>query len=372
MDEDIDAEEKRNKEKKHRIEMLEQEHKDLSDKLERSRRKGNTETLKHQKSIHESTNEIGVLEKESSPLDEELNGLFRENKEKDRLISKQDMIPEFKADDELIEKEKLARENKIIGFDKTILTTLGDKAVAQRKLDDPNLIDKEKTVAMELQGESSKIEINKSVAESKIKELEEMRKMGIGHWKKKIAENRKLEQELKALEKENTKSSGKTTDPAFKEFLGEMEARRAQEMEGEKNFMLSHIDMLSKVLAEEEKKASDELEKKQQTERAQQKLDIELAEVMEIHAEKRQELLEAKNERDRLEKLKIAQEEEKAELEEECKKYDVNDKTKGDIEELKKQINLTMKRIRINNLLNEIDIEEVIQATNNNLSLIHI
>jgi len=42
-----------------------------------------------------------------------------------------------------------------------------------------------------------------------------------------------------------------------------MEARKAQEMEGEKNFMMSNIDMLSKILAEEEKKASDELEKKQ-------------------------------------------------------------------------------------------------------------
>lgn len=102
---------------------------------------------------------------------------------------------------------------------KQILATLGDKAVAQRKLDDPNLIDKEKHTAMELQAEASKIEIDKTMAESKIKELEEVRKMGIDHWKKKIAENRKLEQELVALEKENTKSSGKQTDPAFKDFL---------------------------------------------------------------------------------------------------------------------------------------------------------
>ena len=62
---------------------------------------------------------------------------------------------------------------------------------------------------MEFQAEASKIEINKSVAESKIKELEEMRKMAIDHWKKKIAENRKLNIEIEGLEKEAEQGGSK-------------------------------------------------------------------------------------------------------------------------------------------------------------------
>ena len=112
--------------------MLEQEHKDLTEKIERSRRKIVNETLKHEKSIHENTNEVSQIDLESEPLNEELGTLQRENKEWDRELRKYETFDEFAEEDKLIEKNRVERHEKAEKLKEEILDTLGETAIAQK------------------------------------------------------------------------------------------------------------------------------------------------------------------------------------------------------------------------------------------------
>jgi predicted nucleic acid-binding Zn-ribbon protein len=108
----------------------------------------------------------------------------------------------------------------------------GEIAVEKKRLNDPNLLEKEKIEAMTLQQDASKIEIEIKISESRITELEQQIKMAIEHLRKRFEENRELELKVKFLEKQSEMMSGsKANDPIFKETLEKMELIRGEEME---------------------------------------------------------------------------------------------------------------------------------------------
>lgn len=184
------------------------------------------------------------------------------------------------------------------------------------------------------------------------------------------AEKRVVEKENEEMEAKLEKKAdghGTSADEDFKQRMEEMERERKNSLINQNNFDKEVVENLNEALAEEEKNAKDmlDLKVKQTNELTLQRENC--REVHEKYQKNRGDIIELQDNKSTLEERKGKLEVETGKLQKENEEYDKkNEELKINNEELEAQIEMAMKRIQVNHLLKEIDIEELRQVAINN------
>lgn len=234
-----------------------------------------------------------------------------------------------------------------------------------RAYKDRNFMKRYNDELMTARQEHSMIGIDVNVSDSRIKDLDNQKKM----LEKNILEVLK---DKRALDKENLeleyKKSGKgETEVDSRKKQSELEIEQAMKLKLSNEVMKEQSEILNSLLSDEEKKAKDLLDQKitvdQQMESATEEFEKKSTERKNL----RQELLEKRLRLSMLQSANRQMTEEDKELTQfNTEMKAVNDKLEKENDALEKEVSLIIRRIDVSTLLKQIDLEEMKVLANNN------
>jgi hypothetical protein len=367
-DEDNKGELKNNKEKQHKIEILNYEFENISDRYN-TFKTTTTDTIENLESkIFNEINTIDRLKEEKDELHSKFIELETENAQLERLIARNKM---FNKKPDLLRKRK----EELDKWDKKMreMTELIERKDLEQynqknKLEDKDLIKKENEKLLTEAQKFNRLEIEINIAKSRIKELE-----GIKHMNMRILQD--IYSEIRDLEEENAQMEKKLEpdamdDAKFLEVLDTREKEKIVELNSQIKADSAYVEHILNTLKDEEGKAKDMLDEKVRLENELKLNQEDLDKFKDKAANNEIELIRLKNLRDHLMSKKDRLSSEVENMDKENEDYiKQNTELEGENAVLEGKIRSVIQRIDVNNLLKEINIDDLMLATKNNQSV---
>ena len=232
-------------------------------------------------------------------------------------------------------------------------------------LEDPDLIKKQNEQVLEATQKFNKIEIEVNIAKSQIRELEGIKKMNMRILQDIYAEIRDLEADNERMEK--ILEPDAMDDAKFLELLAEKEREKKVELQSKIKADSIYVEHILATMKDEEGKAKDMLDEKVRLEN-EMKLNQEDLDRLERTVHENDDAI---IENQSLYDLLIGK---KARLEKEVEDMKIeNDdyiKKNGELEEenavLESKIKMVLKKIDVNNLLKEVNVDDLAAAAKKN------
>ena len=153
----------------------------------------------------------------------------------------------------------------------------------RRKLDDRDLKKKQQTITAQLRQESNKVNIDISIAESRIKDLEGLKDMTYMQIKDILQDKRKVDKQNQEFEvKIQKESKGIGTDGESKEKQQDAEREQIKKVSNSLKFQKEQATSLMDRLKEEETKGKDMLDEKIKIQQELSQLQEDLAEAKQM------------------------------------------------------------------------------------------
>lgn len=367
QDEDNKAEIKNNKERSHRIEILNHEFEVISDRYNYFKKETTARIEDLESKIFFESNTIDDLKKHRDELSSKLMDLETENAQLERIIARNKLFnkkPEIiKArKDETDKNDKKMRElnEKVASLDMELLRQ-------KTKLNDKDLIKKQNELVLKSTQEFSKYEIEINIAKSKIKELEGIRHMNIRILQDIYAEKRDLEKENKDMEAKLEKKPESLGDAKFHEEMAIKEREKQEELQSKLRADKEYTEILLNTLRDEEGKAKDMLDNKVRLENELKLNHEDLDKFKGTNSKNSDELIRLRDLRDELMSKKARLTGEVGTLSQENTDYiNRNGQLEVENEELEKKIKMVKQKIDVNSLLKEINMDDLMLAAKNN------
>jgi hypothetical protein len=234
-----------------------------------------------------------------------------------------------------------------------------------RNLKDRNLLKRQNEVTFDLKRQHGKVEIDINIGKSKLQELQGLREMALRAIEEIYSEKLSVEKENDIID---NKIQGKgISDDAQKVKQVNAEAAQLKKIDNNIKYQEQKVKILMEQLTYEETKGKEMLDQKHKLQQDLQQMDEDVDMAKEDHAIKRQEII---NMRIELSQLSLLEEKKKAEdkrlKEENARLIKENNAFEESNVKLTKEIDITVQRIDINNLLKHIDLEDVRLQTMNN------
>ena len=299
-----------------------------------------------------------ILAKERIVLTQKLNVVKNENQQMAREIQRNKMFNKKDQD----RKAKKEQADKLAAIIKDLNKDIEEHDVKldmeKRRLDDRSLLKKQMEVTMQLKQDFNKVNIDISIAESRIKDLEGLREMSLSQLKDIIAEKRAIEKDNEEIEVKIAGKGVSEQEQKAKQFDAERE--QLKKISNSLKFQREVASDLMERLKEEETKAKDMLDEKIKQQQQLTQDNVDLSEAKLVAEKNKEDIIKM---RIRLSQLISQEEKMKEELEKLKKENEFYVKRNAEFEqenaELQKEIALTIQKIDINSLLKEIDIEDM-------------
>ncbi len=248
--------------------------------------------------------------------------------------------------------DKIKEQNRIIEENDILL----DKE--RRILDDKDLVKKQTTIVNQLNQERGKVHIDISIAESRIKDLENAQKMALGSIQELLIEKKKFDKENIDIE---AKIAGRgMTEAEQKAKQIDAEKEQLKKIQNSLNCEKEQATSIMRRLEDEEKKARELLEEKMKIQVHLHLLTEQLNDAKAIASKHRDEIIKMQIRISQLqsleERLKVDGETLTKENEFYLKK---NAEFEQENEKLTQEIHATLQKIDINYLLKEVDSEDL-------------
>jgi hypothetical protein len=230
---------------------------------------------------------------------------------------------------------------------------------------DKNLLKKEREIMMNYKADHNKIDTDITVAENRIKDLKNRRELLHQAIKDILVDKRKIDKYNMELE---DKISGRNVTEESSKLKHKLEERKMR-IKYEKNLdnlRIIGVNLMEKT-TDEESKSKDVLDQKLKLEQQLVDLKDNLAKLTEQHLANREELIKLRVKNSQLDSQQKSLNEEGADLKvRNTKLTEENNDLEKENNDLKTKIASTIKKIDLNNLLKEIDIEELQLLAKNN------
>ena len=249
-----------------------------------------------------------------------------------------------------------------------ILKKSWTKDVQTRKLNDRNLTKKAQAETMQARQESSLVEIDISIAKSRIGDLENQMAMCNQNIEDTLTEKRRVDKENMELE---YKIQGRgVTDADQKAKFFEAEREQTMKLQHQLQAQRDHAEVLLEQLKEEEKKCKDMLDLKITAEQNLEITEEDAREMKSRRAVNKEDIIKHQLKLSQLksQKKRLTAEDEELKTEN-AATIKENEKYEADNERLHGLIVELIQRIDISTLLKEIDMEEMRQLANQNINM---
>lgn len=365
QDADNKAEIKGNKEKQHRIEILNHEFEVISDRYIYFKKETDARIEDLELKIYTETNTLAKLNKDKDEITSKLLELETENTQLERLIARNKM---FNKKPELM-KKRADELNKWFKRINELTEQISQKEMQLHnqkvKLEDPDLIKKQNESVLEATQKFNKIDIEVNIAKSQIKELEGIKKMNIRILQDLYSEIRDLEDENHVMDKKLEPDA--MDDAKFLEVLATKEQEKKVELQTKTKSDSVYVENLLITLKDEEGKAKDMLDEKIRLENEMKLSQEDLDKIKETIKDNDAELIEFLSMHNLLESKKARVTKYVEDMKVENDDYI---KKNGELEEenaaIEKKIRMVFKKIDVNNLLKEVNTDDLAQAAKKN------
>lgn len=365
QDADNRTEIKNNKERNHKIEILNHEFEVISDRYNYFKKETTARIDDLQHKIFTERNTLELRGKEKDESASKLLALETENTQLERLIARNKMFnkkPELlrKRKEEIDKKDKLMRElsEKIAAKDLELYQQ-------RMKLEDKDLIKKQNEEVLRYAQKYNRLEIEINIARSKIKELEGVKKMNMRILQDIYTEIRDLEEENEVMQK--ILEPDAMDDIKFMDVLADREKQKIVELQSKIKADSKYVEHILNTLKDEEGKAKDMLDEKVRLENEMKLNQEDLDRYKEIHKNNNDELIKLKSRLNLLTTQKDRLTKEVEELKTENNDYIAKNTSLEDENGiLEKKIHHVMQRIEVNNLLKEVNIDDLSSAAKKN------
>ena len=319
--------------------------------------------------MYTQTHTRKVLQDEKKINTETLSKLKADNAVSDRAI-KQGKLAMSKK--ESANKELKEERDRLHGdVDELNEQTLKDswtKDVQTRKLNDRNLTKKAQAETMQARQEANLVEIDISIAESRIKDLENQKMMSNTQIEEILSEKRRTDKENLELEYKIQGRGVTDADQKAKHFEAEREMtmKLHHQLQAQRN----QAEIMLEQLKEEEKKCKDMLDLKITAEQTMELAEEDAKEMKARRVANKEDII---RQQLRLSQLKSQKKRLAAESEEltvdNANVIKENEKCETDNETLQKVILGLIQRIDVSTLLKEIDMEEMRHLATQNINM---
>lgn len=255
--------------------------------------------------------------------------------------------------------DKIREQNKVIEENDIAL----DKEM--RILDDKDLIKKQTAIVNQLKQEQGKVNIDISIAESRVKDLENAQKMTLDSIQDLLIEKKKFDKDNADTE---AKIAGRgMTEAEQKAKQIDAEKEQIKKIQNSLKFEKETANHIMRRLEDEEKKAREMLEEKMKLQSMLHQLTEDLTDAKTIARQHRDEIIKLDIKKSQLLSL---EEKLKTDLGAITEENDFYIKKNTDFEidnaRLNQEIHTTLQKIDINYLLKEVDIEDLRLLSQNN------
>jgi len=367
MDEDNKTELKNNKEKQHKIEILNHEFEVINDRYTYFKKETTARIEDLESKIFDETNTIAHLRKELDELNSKLIELETQNAQLERLIARNKMFnkkaDELKKRKEITDKhdKKMRELNEEVAKHNMILLQ------QKMKLEDKDLIKKQNEEVLKKSQEFSKLDIEINIAKSRIKELEGVKHMNIRILQDIYTEIRDLEKDEKQMLAKLEKKPESVGDAKFQEEMVVKEKERENELQSQIKADREYTEHLLETLRDEEGKAKDMLDNKVRLENELKLNNEDLMKQNKMVDDNNKERIRLQDLEDTLTSQKLRLTKETEELKVENDDYIAkNNELEAENAQLEAKIRIIKQKIDVNTLLKEVNIEDFILAAKNN------
>lgn len=370
MDEDNKTELKNNREKQHKIEILNHEFEVISDRYNYFKDETNKRIEDLQAKIFNERNTIDHLRAELDELQSKFNALETENAQLERLIARNKMFN--KKADELKQRKEITdkRDKKMRELNEEIAKHNLLLLQQKMKLEDKDLIKKQNEEVLRRTQEFSKIDIELNIAKSRIKELEGVKHMNIRILQDIYTEIRDLEKDEHEMAEKLEKKPDAVGDAKFREEMEVREKERTNELQSQIKADREHTEDLLETLKDEEGKAKDMLDEKVRLENELKLNNEDLEKQIKLVHDNDGNIIALLNRKDILESQKERLTKEVGDMTLENTDYQAkNDELEAENAQLEEKIRIIKQKIDVNTLLKEVNIEDFIIAAKNNQTM---
>ena len=367
FDEDNKSEIKNNREKTHKIEILNHEFEVISDRYNYFKKETTVRIEDLESKIFNEKNTLAKLKKERDEINSKLIELETENAQLDRLIARNKMFNK-KPDELKRRKEENDKRDKRMRELNEHVARLDLELLQQKmKLEDKDLIKKQNEEVLKKGQDFSKLDIEINIAKSRIKELEGVKNMNMRILQDIYAEKRDLEKENQEMEEKLEKKPESAGDAKFLEEMKIKENEKQAELQSKITADREFTENLLNTLKDEEGKAKDMLDEKVRLENELKLNNEDLEKYMDTHKNNEDEKIRLKNLEDVLSSKKERLTKEVADFDTENNDYKAkNEELEAENAELERKIKIMIQKIDVNNLLKEVNVDDLVLATKNN------
>lgn len=368
QDEENKNEIKNNKEKTHRIEILNHEFEVISDRYNYFKKETTARIEDLESKIYNETNTIEKLKKEKDEISSKLLELETENAQLERLIARNKM---FNKKPEILKKRKEDMDKldkSLRDFTNEIENKNLELYNQKLKLEDKDLIKKQNEEMLKHIQHYNRLEIEINIAKSRIRELEGVKLMNIRILQDIYAEIRDLEEENAVMAKKLEPDA--MDDAKFLEVLAGKEKEKLVELGSKIKADSAYVEHILDTLKDEEGKAKDMLDEKVRLENELKLNHEDLDKYKTTVKNNDDELIRLQNLEDMQVSRRTRLTKEVGDLKNENEDYiKKNAELEAENELLEKKIDHVIRRIDVNNLLKGINVNDLMLATKNNRSV---
>ena len=368
MEEEIQMEENKNKQRNHKIDILRREFDELSVKQKNLKEMQASKLKEFEMKLYTEQHTKDILTVEKQGWYDKVSTLKGVNQNMGRAITKDKYHNNREEVDRDRRKQIEETRNEISLLCEQVEVEQAHLESEQERNLDPHLLKRQKETTMNLKQDHNKMVTDITVAENRIKDLETRREILNASIFDILKDKRVVDKYNMELEE---KIAGRNvTEEMVKKKHKHEERKMRIKLEKNLAYLKSMGVILMEKISNEEAKSKDVLDEKLKLEQELIDLKEDLTKLTEKQAHNREELIKQRVKNSQLDsQFRLLTEEEQTLAAENEKLTLDNEQLEKENLQLKQKIQETIERIDINNLLKEIDIEELQLLARNNKSM---